>query len=200
MPAGDWFCSLCLKEKFGFSTTRVYKYHQYERQANSFKHAFFESLFETATTKLTKRKKEGAAQHAYEAEARAVGRARLPDLDVPPDEVEWQFWNIVQTPDQPLEVGLCFSAEVKQARRTYYAHPCVPASLCGGAFLLKSSKLVDCIVHILGFRLALVFSAISCRCCMEATWTRYSLALAFRCRAAHPQWRAMWRRTRKKSL
>jgi histone demethylase JARID1 len=29
---------------------------------------------------------------------------RLPDFDVPPEEVEWQFWNIVTTPAHPVEV------------------------------------------------------------------------------------------------
>ena len=29
---------------------------------------------------------------------------RLPDFDVSPEEVEWQFWNIVKTPDRPVEV------------------------------------------------------------------------------------------------
>ena len=29
---------------------------------------------------------------------------RLPELEVPIQEVEWQFWNIVTTPDKPLEV------------------------------------------------------------------------------------------------
>ena len=28
----------------------------------------------------------------------------LPDFDVPAEEVEWQFWNIVKTPDKPVEV------------------------------------------------------------------------------------------------
>ena len=40
-------------------TTRVLRRPQYERQANSFKHAFFESILETATTKLTSKKSKG---------------------------------------------------------------------------------------------------------------------------------------------
>ena len=32
VPAGDWFCTQCLNEKFGFGNTRVFKYHQFERQ------------------------------------------------------------------------------------------------------------------------------------------------------------------------
>ena len=34
VPAGDWFCSQCLNEKFGFGNTRVFKYHQFERQVS----------------------------------------------------------------------------------------------------------------------------------------------------------------------
>ena len=33
VPAGEWFCNACLKEKFGFGSGRVFKFHQYERQA-----------------------------------------------------------------------------------------------------------------------------------------------------------------------
>ena len=58
VPAGDWFCSACLKESFGFGSTRVFKFHQYERQAHAFKHAFFESLMETGTAKLSKKSKQ----------------------------------------------------------------------------------------------------------------------------------------------
>ena len=35
VPAGDWFCTQCLNEKFGFGNTRVFKYHQFERQVAS---------------------------------------------------------------------------------------------------------------------------------------------------------------------
>ena len=34
VPAGDWFCSHRLNEKFGFGNTRVFKYHQFERQVS----------------------------------------------------------------------------------------------------------------------------------------------------------------------
>ena len=33
VPAGEWFCSACLKESFGFGSTRVFKFFQFERQA-----------------------------------------------------------------------------------------------------------------------------------------------------------------------
>lgn len=105
MPAGEWFCDLCLGESFGFSTTRMFTYRQYERQANAFKHAFFESVMSTAAARPAKKHTSTSdSRSAYDAEARALGRTSLPDLEVPPDDVEWQFWNIVQTPDQPLEV------------------------------------------------------------------------------------------------
>ena len=100
MPAGEWFCSLCLKESFGFGTGRVYKFHQYERQANAFKHGFFGE--EVSGVKLSKKRK--AEGMAHDAESRALSGVRLPDFAVPPEEVEWQFWNIVKTPDKPVEV------------------------------------------------------------------------------------------------
>ncbi len=102
VPAGEWCCSLCLSEQFGFGSGRIFKFHQYEKQAHAFKHAFFESLFETGTAKLSKKSKE--AGRAHDADARALSRVMLSELDVPVEEVEWQFWNIVTTPDKPLEV------------------------------------------------------------------------------------------------
>ena len=106
VPAGDWFCSTCLKENFGFGSTRTFKFHQYERQAHAFKHAFFESLMETGTAKIGKKSKQSEISRSHNAEERAqyTGGVRLNDFDVPAEEVEWQFWNIVTTPDQPLEV------------------------------------------------------------------------------------------------
>ena len=99
VPAGEWFCAQCLQESFGFDSTRVFRFHQYERQAHMFKHAFFDGLVETGLSK--KSRAEGVA---HSAEARAQSGARLRELEVPPEEVEWQFWNVVTTPDQPLEV------------------------------------------------------------------------------------------------
>ena len=99
MPAGEWFCAQCLQESFGFDSTRVFRFHQYERQAHMFKHAFFDGLVETGLSK--KSRAEGVA---HSAEARAQSGTRLRELEVPPEEVEWQFWNVVTTPDQPLEV------------------------------------------------------------------------------------------------
>ena len=70
-------------------------------QANAFKHAFFES--EELSRKLSKKRKvEGV--DVTTAEGRANSNVRLNDFEVPPEDVEWQFWNIVKTPDKPVEV------------------------------------------------------------------------------------------------
>ena len=101
VPPGEWFCPTCLSERFGFDSTRVFKFHQFERQANAFKHAFFAPLIDD--NRVSKKVRlEGVARDA-EARALASGR-RLEDIVVDPREVEWQFWNIVTTPDQPVEV------------------------------------------------------------------------------------------------
>lgn len=102
VPAGEWFCTQCLRESFGFGSTRVFKFHQYERQAHMFKHAFFDSIVETGLAKLSKKRREEGVAHS--AEQRAMSGVRLNELEVAPEEVEWQFWNIVTTPDQPVEV------------------------------------------------------------------------------------------------
>jgi histone demethylase JARID1 len=104
---GDWFCPTCLTESFGFGTTRLFKFHQFERQAHAFKHAFFSPL--TESSELVPKKRARAeetlqALAAMDYEARAASRLALPDLDVDPETVEWQFWNIVTTPDAPVEV------------------------------------------------------------------------------------------------
>ena len=57
VPAGEWFCALCLGEQFGFGSGQVMKYHQYEKQANAFKHAFFSSEAEGQGFKLSKKQK-----------------------------------------------------------------------------------------------------------------------------------------------
>lgn len=85
VPAGEWFCSMCLNESFGFGSTRVFKFHQYERQAHAFKHAFFESLYDTGTAHLSKKAKAQGIAHS--AEERARSSVRLPELDVPAEEV-----------------------------------------------------------------------------------------------------------------
>ena len=104
VPAGEWLCSACLQESFGFGSGRVFKYHQYERQAHAFKQSFFAELFETEAARLSKKSKSAAMAAAYSAEERSRIAARLTELEVPPEEVEWQFWNIVTTPSKSLEV------------------------------------------------------------------------------------------------
>ena len=136
VPAGEWFCTHCLSESFGFGSGRVFRFHQYERQANAFKSAFFESLFETATTNLTKKQRLDGIAH--DAEARAAGRARLPDIDVPPKEVEWQFWNIVRTPDSPLEVSSAL-AEMRSEEKFRRVWGLPPTSSCSNPHLCVCS-------------------------------------------------------------
>ena len=104
VPAGEWLCSACLQESFGFGSGRVFKYHQYERQAHAFKQSFFAELFETEAARFSKKSKSAAMAAAYSAEERSRIAARLTELEVPPEEVEWQFWNIVTTPSKSLEV------------------------------------------------------------------------------------------------
>ena len=62
VPVGEWFCDTCLKESFGFGSTRILRYHQFERQAHAFKHTFFDT---EDAKKLSKRGKvEGLARDA----------------------------------------------------------------------------------------------------------------------------------------
>lgn len=108
VPVGEWFCPTCLTESFGFGTTPFFKFHQFERQAHAFKHAFFSPLMETGAPQSKKRTRDAGeamlALASMDYNARAASRLVLPDLDVDPDTVEWQFWNIVTTPDAPVEV------------------------------------------------------------------------------------------------
>ena len=88
VPAGEWFCSMCLKESFGFGSTRVFKFHQFERQAHAFKHAFFEPWAQEAadadpTAKKPKKKKKTESDFiaaSHNAEERAKTMKRLPEL------------------------------------------------------------------------------------------------------------------------
>jgi histone demethylase JARID1 len=84
----------------------MFKFYQFERQAHAFKHAFFSPLMETGAPQPKKRAGSDAmlALASMDYEARAALRVALPDLEVDPETVEWQFWNIVTTPDAPVEV------------------------------------------------------------------------------------------------